>query len=167
MVLKELMELAEQYLQNGKFEESLSILNKLSSGELEEGLKEVVFSLRIECLICLKEYGRAENRIKELICQNKDYPMSYFHRAVISFKENRLDDALEHTEESIRIAEKADMRHPQYYQMKANILKKLGNDSYKKSEEIAVKLAKENFKKIQEFADENGIDIDEFEGLMK
>ena len=167
MALKELMELSEQYLQNGEFEKSLSILNRLASGELNKELREVILSLRIECLICLKDYTRAENRIEELIHQNKDYPMAYFHRAVISFKENNLKDALEHTEESIRAAEKVDMRHPQYYQMKANILKKLGDDNYKKFEKIAENLAKDNFKMLKKFSEENGINMDEFEELMK
>ena len=76
-------------------------------------------------------------------------------------------NALRHTEESIRIAEKVDMKHPQYYQMKANILKKLGDDNYSKFEKIAENLAKDNFKMLKRFSEEKGINMDEFEELMK
>ena len=167
MALKELMDLSNQYLQSGRFKEALNILNKLASGELEEGLKEVILSMRIESLICLKDYESAEKRIVELIGLNEDYPMAYFHMAVMSFNVNDLQNALKHTEESIRIAEKVDMKHTQYYQMKANILKKLGDDDYVKFEKIAQDLEKDNLKMLKKLAEENEIDMDDFEEMMK
>lgn len=163
MVLKELMELSEQYLQNNQFEKSLNILNKLASSKLESGLKEVIFSLRIECLICLKQYEQAEQRIDELILQNKDYPMAYFNRAVILFKKGDLAKALEVLDSCIQISERVDMKHHQFYMMKADILKRQNNDDYKRFEKMAKAVENENMKMLKRMAEENELDLEDFD----
>jgi tetratricopeptide (TPR) repeat protein len=67
--------------------------------------EEVFYSMKIECLICLEEYGEAEKFIRELIKLNRDYPMAYFYRAVIKFRDIYFKEALDELNKCIEIAE--------------------------------------------------------------
>jgi tetratricopeptide (TPR) repeat protein len=129
---------------------------------MKQGIKEVIYSMKIECLICLKNYEEAEKFIQELIDLNKDYPMAYFHRAVIKFNTLYFKEALDELNKCIEVAEKVDMRHPQYYFLKAEILKKFNDNSYKEFEKTAKKLEKENIERFKSLIKESGMNIRDF-----
>ena len=115
----------------------MQIADKIKDAKIEKKMREVVYSMKAEALICMKDYEKAENAAQDLIEFSRNYPMGYFNRAVIRFHNNDLKGALEILDKTIEIAEKSNMRHPQYYMLKADILKKLGNEDYKRFEKLA------------------------------
>jgi len=145
-----------------EFKKALDILDRLINLELKKGMKEVVYSMKIECLICLKDYEHAEKLIQKLIMLNKDYPMAYFHRVVIKFNTFYYDEALKELDKCIQVAEKVDMRHPQYYYLKAELLKKFNDKDYTKFEKIAKELEKENVQRFKSFSKESGVSPKDF-----
>ncbi|MBI2139209.1 hypothetical protein HYU13_06475, partial [Candidatus Woesearchaeota archaeon] len=116
--LEELLRQIDGHMVNSAFEKAISLIKRILPGRMEPGIREVLCSMRIECLICLGRFPEAEEQIKSLIELNPSYPMPYFHRALISYKNNDLPEALRHCDLSINVAEKMNMRHPQYYLMK-------------------------------------------------
>src|SRR3989338_4015209 len=127
-------------------------------------MREVVYSMKAEALICMKDYEKAENAAQDLIEFSRNYPMGYFNRAVIRFNNDDLKGALEILDKTIEVAEKVDMKHFQYYKLKADILKKLGNEDYKRFEKLAQDIDKENTAKLKNFVDKAGLDIEDFMG---
>ena len=70
--------------------------------------------------------------------------------------------ALEVLNHCIEIAERVDMRHPQFYMMKADILKRQNNEDYKTFEKMAKEVDEENTKKIERIAEENNFNLEDF-----
>ncbi len=163
-VLIDLMDQMETYFKNGSFIKIVQISDKIKDAKIEKKTREIIYSMKAEALICMKEYEKAENAAQELIAFSRDYPMGYFHRAIIRFHNNDLKAALEILDKTIEVAEKVNMRHFQYYMLKADILKKLGNEDYKRFEKLAQDVNKENEAKFKDFADEAGLDIEDFMG---
>lgn len=146
-----------EYMEKKEFNKALEILDRLIHLKLDRTMKEVVYSMKIECLIGLKDHENAEKFIQKLIKINKDYPMAYFHRAVIKFNTLYFDEALKETNTCIKVAEKVNMRHPQYYLLKAELLKKLNDQNYKKFGKIAKELERENMKIFKQSLKESGM----------
>ena len=142
----------------------MQIADKIKDAKIEKKMREVVYSMKAEALICMKDYEKAENAAQDLIEFSRNYPMGYFNRAVIRFNNDDLKGALEILDKTIEVAEKVDMKHFQYYKLKADILKKLGNEDYKRFEKLAQDVNKENKAKLKNFADEAGLDIEDFMG---
>ncbi|MBI2653088.1 hypothetical protein HYX00_06485 [Candidatus Woesearchaeota archaeon] len=162
-VLIDLINQMEAYFKNSNFAKIVQIADKIKDTKIEKKMREVIYSMKAEALICMKEYEKAENAAQELIEFSRNYPMGYFNRAVIRFHNNDLKGALEILDKTIEVAEKVNMRHFQYYMLKADILKKLGNEDYKKFEKLAQDTEKETDAKLKNFADEAGIDMEDFE----
>ena len=161
-VLLELLGQMEMYFKNGSFNKIVQIADKIKDAKIEKKTMEIIYSMKAEALICMKEYEKAENAAQELIAFSRDYPMGYFHRAIIRFQNNDLKGALEILDKTIEVAEKVNMKHFQYYMLKADILKKLGNEDYKRFEKLAQDTEKETDAKLKNFADETGLDIEDF-----
>lgn len=165
-VLIDLIDQMERYFKNGSYIKIVQIADKIKDAKIEKRVREIIYSMKAEALICMKDYENAENAAQELIGFSRNYPMGHFHRAVIRFHNNDLKGALEVLDKTIEVAEKVNMRHPQYYMLKADILKKLENEDYKRFEKLAQDVDKENTANIKDFADEAGIDAEEFEDFM-
>ena len=164
--LLDLLDQMEMYFKNGSFAKIVQIADKIKDAEVEKRTREIIYSMKAEALICMKEYEKAENAAQELIEFSRNYPMGYFNRAVIRFHNNDLKGALEILDKTIEIAEKVNMKHFQYYMLKADILKKLGNGDYERFEKLAQDVNKENEAKLKNFVDEAGLDIEEFKDFM-
>jgi tetratricopeptide (TPR) repeat protein len=147
----------ESLMSNGDYQQALNEINKIIDKDMEQGLKEVLHSLKIDGLICLNDYQQAKEVISDLISLNKDYPKSYFHRAVIHFKCSDFNEALEAINQCIAVAEKASMKHFEYYKLKATILKQLGKDNWQDFEKMAEKVKKENNKMFEKLCKQKGI----------
>jgi len=163
-VLIDLLNQMEAYFKNSSFAKIVKIADKIKDAKIEMKMREIIYSMKAEALICMKEYEEAENAAQELIAFSDNYPMGYFNLAVIRFHNNDLKGALEILDKTIEVAEKADMRHFQYYKLKADILKKLGNEDYEKFEKLAQDTEKETDAKLKDFADDAGLDIKDFMG---
>ena len=144
----------------------MQIADKIKDANAEKKTREIIYSMKAEALICMKEYKEAESAAQELIAFSDNYPMGYFNLAVIRFHNNDLKGALEILDKTIEVAEKVNMRHFQYYMIKADILKKLGDEDYKRFEKLAQDVHKENDAKLKNFADEAGLDIEDFNDFM-
>ena len=169
-VMIDLINQMEEYFKNGSFSKVINIADKIKDAKIEKGMREIIYSMKAEALICMNEHEKAERAAQELITFSNNYPMGYFHLAVIRFKDNDLRGALEILDKTIEVAEKADMRHPQHYQLKADVLKKLNDPDYNKFEETAKKLAKENLSTFKKLSEEIGLDddlLDEFDKRLK
>ena len=166
-VMLDLMGQMEAYFNNGSFIKIVQTADKIKDAKIEKKMREIIYSMKAEALICMKEYEKAERAAQELIVFSGDYPMGYFHRALIRFENNDFKGALEILDKTIEVAEKSNMRHFQYYMLKADILKKLGDGNYKRFEKLAQDIDKENEAKINNFADEAGIDIEDFKDFIR
>ena len=165
-VLLDLLNQMAMCLESGSFVKVVQIADKIKDARTGKKMREIIYSMKVEALICMKEYGKAESAAQELIAFSRDYPMGYFHRAVIRFNNDDLKGALEILDKTIEVAEKVNLKHFQYYMLKADILKKLGNEDYKRFEKLAQDINKENEAKLKNFADETGLDIEEFKDFM-
>ncbi|MEK6845293.1 MAG: hypothetical protein AABY26_00925 [Nanoarchaeota archaeon] len=152
----------EKLMSSGNYQQALDDINKIIALKMEQGLKEVLHSLKTEALICLKDYSQANLEITKLISLNKDYPKSYFHQAVIHFKCSELGEALEEINKCIAVAEKVSMKHFEYYRLKADILKKIGDGGWQEFERRAKEVNAENTKMFNKFCKEKGINPKEF-----
>lgn len=142
----------EEFMKKCLFEEAQNEIKKMIPIKMEKKMREVLYSMRIECLICLKKYGEAEEETEKLIEYSPNYPMAYFHKAVIYWKLEKENEAMRWINTTIQCAEKENMRHPQFYSLKAGLLKKQGDKSYMEYEQFAEKIQKENkrmLKKLQ------------------
>lgn len=160
-VLLDLLNQMEMHFKNGSFAKVVQIADKIKDAKAEKKMREIIYSMKAEALICMKEYKGAENAAQELIAFSRDYPMGYFHRALIRFYNTDLKGALEVLDKTIEVAEKVNMRHFQYYILKADILKKLGDGRYKEFEDIARKIEKRNLQMIKEKAEKFGFDLED------
>lgn len=160
-VLKDLLDQIDCYMSSNKFNEAIRIIDKIKDAKIERQLREMLYSMKIESFVCLKQYDDAEKIIQELIAINKDYPMPYFNRALIHFNKKEFEKALEVINETIRIAERVGMKHPQYYLIKARILKELNDPVYKEFEKLSEQIAKENIKMVKKMGKEMGVDVEE------
>ncbi|MBI5390466.1 hypothetical protein HZB02_03185 [Candidatus Woesearchaeota archaeon] len=167
VVLQDLLTSAEENMKNQEFGKSLRILHSLLKGNLQDSLREVVSSMMVECFICMEDFKEAEKAITDIIILNKDYPMAYFHRAVIAYKENNLPVVITHLDKCISIAEKVGMRHPQFYTLKAEVLKKQGDDGYRRFEKMAQEAEKTNIKRAMKMAKQAGMDPDDIERMVR
>lgn len=158
--LNDLLHQIDEYIAMGKFPEAMKIADKIKDvAKIEKGIREVLYSMKIECLVCLRQYDEAEKFIQQLIKINKDYPMPYFNRAIIQFQKKNFQKALEIIDETISIAKKANMKHPQYYAVKARILKEMNDPSYKEFEKIARRYVKKNLAQLKKLYKEQDKDF--------
>lgn len=140
---------AEELIKRGLFKEAQTEIEKIIPKEMEKQIKEVLYSMKIECLTCLKEYVDAEKEAEKLIVYSPSYPMGYFHKAVISWNLQKNDEAMIWINKTIECAEEQKMQHPQYYMLKATILKKQGDKRYQEYEKFAERVQKENNKMLK------------------
>lgn len=153
------------YMSKSEFKKAVEAIDKVIDMEMEQKMKEVVYSMKIECLMCLKDYEKAEENIRKLIELNKEYPKPYFHRAVIAYNKKNYEESLKETDKCISFAEKTNMKHPQYYQLKADIMKKLDKEGYEEFEEIAKKVEKESMQMIKSMSKKLGMKQKDIRGL--
>lgn len=162
IVLMDSMKEADNLMYKRQFEKALDTINEIMKMEMGQKTRENVYSMKIECLVCLEDYEEAEKVIGELIKLNKNYPMPYFNRAIIRFKNLHFNEALDEINKTIEVAEKVNMRHWQYYQLKADILKKFNDGSYKDFEKTAKKLQKEGMDIVKSMAKDSNLSLREF-----
>jgi len=165
-VLLDLLNQMAMCLGSGSFVKVAQIADKIKDAKVGKKMREIICSMKVEALICMKEYEKAESAAQELIAFSRDYPMGHFHRAVIRFNNDDLKGALEILDKTIEVAEKVNLKHFQYYMLKADILKKLGNEDYKRFERLAQDINKKNEATLKNFADKAGLDIEEFKDFM-
>ncbi len=162
-VMSDTVNKIEHLMSKRDYQQALNEINKIIDKNMEQGLKEVLYSLKIEVLICLKDYHKANLVISDLISSNKDYPKSYFHQAVIHFKCSEFDKSLEAINQCIAVAEKVSMKHPQYYSFKADIIKKNGGNGWQEFEKKAKEVEAENTKMFNQLCNEKGMNPEDFQ----
>jgi len=160
IILNEGLRESDNLIKKGLFEEAQNKIEKLLPLNMEKKMKEVLYSMRIECLICQEKFADAERETEKLIEYSPNYPMAYFHKAVIYWKLKKDNEAMIWIDQTIQCAEKENMQHPQFYNLKAAFLKKQGDKEYGKYEQLAKEIQKKNmkmFKKLQESIEDEDV----------
>lgn len=157
-VMNSTLKKIECLMKQNDYQQAIDLVDSVVDKDMDQGLKEVLYSLKIECLICLRDYSSANLAITNLISLNKDYPKSYFHQGVIHFNCSEFNKALEAINQCITTAEKVSLKHPQYYLIKAEILKKLDKKGWQEFEIKAKEIEAENTKMLNRLCKEKGID---------
>jgi tetratricopeptide (TPR) repeat protein len=132
------------------FKEALINIDILLGNKLlDRQLKEVVLSMKIECLLSLKKYDDAKNIIDTLIKFSKHYPMAYIDLAIYYKYIKDFNNALKSINKAIMLGEKHKQLHWQSYQLKSEILKELGDTSYTEYIKKAEITKKKNLKYLK------------------
>jgi len=96
-----------------------------------EKIIDMLLGLEIEALFVKKDITLASQKIEELIRRNKNNPHAYYYKAQLLLHEKKFGEALNLIDKCLEIAEtgKMPIPHPDFYLLKADILKELDDDS--------------------------------------
>ncbi len=161
-VLDDSISKIENFMSKAEYESALKEIDSIINLPVKPQFKEVIYSMKAETLIGLKDYAQASKVIAALIKLNKNYPKPYFHQAVIHYNCSKLNEALEAIDKCIEVAESVSMKHPQYYDLKADILKKLGQDNWPYFEKKANEIQAENMKMFKKLCKQKGLNPKDF-----
>src|SRR3989344_4313261 len=120
--------------------------------ELPKDLIDMFLGLEVESYFVDGDSGKTKDKIDALISRNKNNPHSYFYKAQLFFEKEDLDNALEEIDKCLEIAEKK-IPHPDFYFLKAMILKKQDDDAYLYYENKAKEL-RNGMEKMSEFMED-------------
>ncbi len=95
---------------------------------LEKEFIKVIRGLQIECFIMQKKFDIALDKIDELVQIDKNNPHAYFYKAQIFYQSSKLNEALELVDKCLEISDKVMIPHPDFYMLKAMILRKQDDD---------------------------------------
>lgn len=125
------LDCADKLMEEGQTNEAAENLEFLIKNEkyLEKEIIKVIRGLHIECLLMQKNYSEALDNIQNLINIDKNNPHAYFYKAQLNYENSKFDEALKEIDKCLQIAEKT-IPHPDFYKMKAIILKELDSDEY-------------------------------------
>ena len=162
--LGDALEKVNELMLNERFEESLSLLRTIKDEWLEPQMKEMIRGMEVECHLVLKRTEEAKPIIRQLLQENPENPHAHLYKAQIELNEGNPEHALKTINECINHAEKRNIPHFDYYSLKAEILKKLGQDyqiweeKSKVSQAQNLKLLKKEMKKAaMNYAEKNGL----------
>jgi len=130
-------------MEDFKFTESEDNINFLLLHEefLDKEFIKIIRGLHIECLFAQEKYNDASLKIEELLKFDNNNPHVYFYKAQLMYSNSKFDEALRLINACLDISEKT-IPHPDFYMMKATILKKQDNDEYIYYEKKSNKLKK-------------------------
>lgn len=121
-------------------EKNISFLLLHENYLVKEAVK-TIRGLQIECLLMKNLFYDAEIKINELIAIDKNNPHAFLYKASLFYNQSKLNEALVEIDKCLKIAEKT-IPHPDFYRLKAMILKEQDNDDYIYYENKANELAK-------------------------
>ncbi|MCX6804213.1 MAG: tetratricopeptide repeat protein [Candidatus Diapherotrites archaeon] len=161
------MEKVTELLFNNENAKALEELVRLENFPLRKEYRNLIASAKIKKLLEENNLQQAQSVLGLMLDEAALSPITYCSKASLEFAEGNSKGALETLEQAIGEYPKTALGYLGLYTKKVEILKALGDDSYKKIEENVEKMQKQSLEDISKTAKEIGKTLVTKNGLIK